>query len=82
MNRVISVSERREVESPTVSRAGEYVASAPKAILLAGSKLIVNNKTDKKAILLINIVLCPLLFIWQRLLVAKEIRFFMIRSIR
>ena len=48
MNRVISVSERREVESPTVSRVGEYVASAPRASFLAGSKLIVNNKTDRK----------------------------------
>ena len=46
MNRVISVSERREVESPTVSIAGEYVASAPRASFLAGSKLIVNAKTD------------------------------------
>ena len=31
MNRVISVSERREVESPTVSIVGEYWASAPNA---------------------------------------------------
>ena len=31
------------------------MASAPKANLLAGSKLIVNNKTDRKAILLMNI---------------------------
>ena len=82
MNRVIFVSERREVESPTVSRAGEYVASAPRASFLAGSKLIVNAKTDTSVILLINIGRCLLLFIWQRLLVTKEIRFFMIRSIR
>ena len=82
MNRVISVSERREVESPTVSRAGEYVASAPRASFLAGSKLIVNAKTDTSIILLINIDTCLLLFIWQRLFMAKVIRFFMIRSIR
>ena len=82
MNRVISVSERREVESPTVSKAGEYVASAPRASFLAGSKLIVNAKTDTSVILLINIGRCLLLFIWQRLIMAKVIRFFLICSIR
>ena len=82
MNRVISVSERREVESPTVSRVGEYVASAPRASFLAGSKLIVNAKTDTSVILLINIGRCLLLFIWQRLIMAKVIRFFLIRRIR
>lgn len=82
MNREIPASERSEVESPTVSRVGEYVASAPRDSLFADSKLIVNNKTGKKAILFININACLSMFIWQRLLLAKEIRFFLLRSIR
>ena len=82
MNREIFVSERREVESPTVSRVGEYVASAPRDSLFADSKLIANNRTDRIVILLINIDTCLSMFIWQRLIMAKEIRFFMIRSIR
>ena len=58
------------------------MASAPRASFLAGSKLIVNAKTDTSVILLINIDTCLSMFIWQRLIMAKEIRFFMIRSIR
>ena len=82
MNRVISASERSEVESPTVSRVGEYVASAPRDSLFADTTLISSIKTARIVILLINIDTCLSMFIWQRLIMAKEIRFFLLRSIR